>query len=459
MLTITLDFKMDPATKKCVPDTDEADRKGGCPGKQVLDEKWGPSDDPKAERKCKIDDRETCKPPNIPETRKDGDELKTEVKPECGRKKDGDKDPNCNKRTEYESVFVDSEGFANRKCVPTKNFEKRKKEKPEKADFKQKVKDIWNKNREKFKQQRETKEKAEKDLKSEREKQAKEEKERAENDKKETDKKIQAKRVKYQCEVAVDMLEAAAQWVRNRKKSKRAGADEIDAYTYTSLFFEEGHITDDARLKELPKEVDLNKIADDVDYDSFLKTWDKYIDDHKPLYTGGCNYSKRSSLGARCSQRRSMDEEDGDTDPDDELDWLDASSYNMSSLAQRDLGPDDEPAMTIGNYKERLQSLESRNLSEIEKRQAQALLGLLARLVGWGTRFAQSLASRAASTVANSSPTLYKIMGKDAKLLFQAAKDGKGTSGGGQAMTKSSEWIWKTRRDDMIKCMMTGLPL
>jgi hypothetical protein len=43
--------------------------------------------------------------------------------------------------------------------------------------------------------------------------------------------------------------------------------------------------------------------------------------------------------------------------------------------------------------------------------------------------------------------------------LFQAAKDGKGTSGGGQAMTKSSEWIWKTRRDDMMKCMMTGLPL
>jgi hypothetical protein len=155
-----------------------------------------------------------------------------------------------------------------------------------------------------------------------------------------------------------------------------------------------------------------------------------------------------------------MDEQDSDTEPHNELDWLDEGSHNMSSLAQWDFEPSSGPVRTTDDLNERFKALESRNLSDIEKRQLQALFGLLARLAVWGTRFAQSLAFRAVTTVANSPPTLFRIMGKDGgKDFFQSAKTGQGAKGGELAMTKASDTLWKTRSNDLLECMKTGLPL
>jgi hypothetical protein len=461
VLTFTLGEKKDPATKKCVPDTDDADRKGHCPDGQVLNEREGPSNVKGDIQSCRLNDEKNCKEPNIPESRKEGDELKQEVKVGCGRDKDGKirEAPKCNKKKEWRKSFVDSEGNAVVECVPTTRFKERLKNRLNKPDFVKSVKDFHNKMADKFKNQREVGDKALKDSKEEKAKRQKQVDEDAKKEKAEMDKKEKAKLQKSKCEAGQLLFAGALEQNKRDKKGKRdAAEDENDSYAKTTLWFEEPYLTHDDRLKELPKDLDLSKVADDVDFDAYIKVWAKYIDDQKPLYTGGCNYSKRSSLSARCSQRRSVDEDDDDTDPDDELDWLDAHPYNTSTLVQRDFGPGDEPAMTTGDYEERLKALESRNLSEIEKRQAQIVLAWLIRLGLWASNAGLRL-SQAAATISNSAPRLWAIMGKHgSKFLFQPAKATQGAKGGGAVMEKTSKGLWDKWGRELTKCMLEGLP-
>jgi hypothetical protein len=127
----------------------------------------------------------------------------------------------------------------------------------------------------------------------------------------------------------------------------------------------------------------------------------------------------RSSLDPHCSQRRSVDEwgsdtfPDADTDADDDIDLYDARYGNASSVFQRDFGSAYQPTITSRDLEELLEELESRGLGELEKRQLQAIFGIMIRIGLWGSRVAENLSARASSFVANASKDMFAIMQKN----------------------------------------------
>ena len=178
-----------------------------------------------------------------------------------------------------------------------------------------------------------------------------------------------------------------------------------------------------------PYELDVNSISEDVDQNSFLQKWDKYIDDHKREYHS-CNFVGKRSLDRRCSQRRSLEEWYGNFD-------LALRSANSSYLVDRQTESVDHPTIF------------PRGSDELDKRFLGFLFDILA---AFGARLATGIVARATSAV-----TVVTRYAQTADRLFQIAKGSTGR-GGAQGM-KNARSNTKSNQDQWLKCLKEGLAM
>ncbi|KAF2824662.1 hypothetical protein CC86DRAFT_395146 [Ophiobolus disseminans] len=426
------------------PNNDDKDKdKGKCPDGKMLDPKEGW--DPKTTQpKCQIDDEKTCAKPKVPGTRPDGKENDASYKVECGEpEKDENKRPKCDPKTQYVHTNVQSTGQAVQSCKQTRKFYDRKREKPTSKDLKTRVRELWNKLKDRYSRENKDREANLKKLKEIEEKRAKEDKERTD---KLNDKKDKQKRRMSECSTSRSILIGA---VVKEATGKRDGEH---PYDWTTDYFDEEFVSSDDRLKDWAAEVDVEKISEKVDTDAFLKKWDQIIDDQKRPHAS-CNFVGRS-LETRCSQKRSLGAFEGwndDIDLDtrsnatsaDESDIEPIVSLEASSLVERNTG------LVISR------DASSGSIQDLEKRNPfAALFGFLA---SFGSRMGVSIVARATASVAARSPRLANLI-KNPERLFQIAPKGKGAKGGQNAMKSAKESIMK-EKDKWVKCLKDGLPL
>ncbi|KAI8935008.1 hypothetical protein NX059_008674 [Plenodomus lindquistii] len=397
------------------------ERKGACPEDTVLDPKHGWDPNPK-DIKCQIDDEKGCPKPKLAATRPEGKENDPTYTPACGDP--DEKEPQCNPKTQYTHVYVDSENKATRSCKQTRKFYDRKRTKPTNSSIRAKIKDMWNKHKPDYdtkEKERQDSLKKLKELQGEREKQAKElsDKVREKNDKK--------KERMAKCNTPIALLMGAT---FSEAMSKREEAEH--PYDYTTMYFDEEYITSDDRLNDWPPDIDVEQISADVDTDAFLEKWDEIMDD-KRRPGSNCNFIGKRSLDRRCSQKRSLE------------DWFDDNILetlpgNISSLIQGSTlpGPVDNVIVTQ---------------ADLEKRNPVAWLF---NLMAFGTRIGVSLVARATASVAARSPRLANLL-KNPERLFQTAPKGQGTKAGQKGMENAKNTI-KTDYKRWWNCLKEGMP-
>ncbi|KAF2824666.1 hypothetical protein CC86DRAFT_296063 [Ophiobolus disseminans] len=411
----------------CEPKLPDNDRKGGCPGNTVLDPKQGW--DPKPmDPKCQIDDEKDCPKPKVPATRPDGSENDASYKVGCGEvDKDESKRPKCDPKSQYVHTEV-REGKATQECKQTRKYYDRKREKPTNKDLRAKFKDQWNKLKpeyDKKNKEREENLKKLKNIQAEREKHWKDENRKLEE--KQDKKKVRQSK----CGTVVSLLLGVAYNAANTKR------DGEHPYDWTTDYFDEEFVASDDRLKDWPDEVDVDKISEDVDEDAFMKKWDGMIEDKKRI-GHSCQFTRKRSLDARCSQRRSLEDELL-TDV-----HLGGRSDNTSSLLERHHRPNHHLDM----YPDSLVELDPRN----------PVVGLIFEILGlFGTRVAVQLIARTTASIAAHAPRLASLAQNPAR-LFQTAVRGQGAKGGQQAMQSAKQAIMKDK-NRWVKCLKDGLPL
>jgi hypothetical protein len=345
----------------------------------------------------------------------------------CGQpEEDESKKPKCNAKTQYTHVSVNSEGKATRRCKHTKSYYNRKSTKPTNSDLRAKIKEKWNQ----LKPERETKD-AERKAALEKLKELQEQRdaEMKERNEKLNEAKDKKKDRQARCSTCISLLLGAAY---NEAMSKRDGDH---PYDWTTDYFDEDFVGSDDRLQDWPEDIDVEQISAEVDQEAFLKKWDEYIDDHKREYHS-CNFVGKRSLERRCSQRRSLEPWNGDTE---------LHAVNMSSQGVDDISPlsQHHPGAT------------SPGASELGKRNPLVLLFEL--LAQFGTRLGVQITARATASVAASSPRLANLL-QNPERLFQIAKTGQGSKAGQQGMRNAKQTI-KADNSMWKSCLKSGIPI
>jgi hypothetical protein len=113
----------------------------------VLDPREGGQTPETSNPKCMIDDSKKCPNGRIPATRSEGDELREDYEPECGKPEEETK--KCPKgRFPEVRIYtgVSPDATTRTECERTRQFDKIKEKKIKDKDFRKREKKEWNKN-------------------------------------------------------------------------------------------------------------------------------------------------------------------------------------------------------------------------------------------------------------------------------------------------------------------------